>query len=225
MNSQYQEPQFSQPQQDQLSPSETYIQPSSMMDSWLTDSFSQSGLFSQDLIHLLQQQLLPDSPPISPPETKQQPSSVSPAVPLFPDIHPTSTPTPIVTHKLPRLAPRPSTQLLTPVTPVISSPAPPTPIISNKRKAAPLEDEDEIALKRQKNTDAARRSRLKKLMKMESLEKRVSELESDNNQLNTRIAVLESEKSGLTSKDQSLQERIRVLEAQLAEAHRALTSR
>lgn len=224
MNTQYQN-QSSQPQQDQLSSEqETYIN-STMMDSWLTDSFSQSGLFfSQDLIHLLSQQnMLPDSPPISPPESKQSPSSVSPAVPLFPDIHPA----PPTTHKLPRLAPRPSTQLLTPsLTPVLSSPTPPPPTPSNsKRKSSVIEDEDEIALKRQKNTDAARRSRLKKLMKMESLEKRVSELESDNNQLNTRIAVLESEKSGLASKDHSLQERIRVLEAQLSEAHRALTNR
>ncbi|KAI8327156.1 hypothetical protein BD560DRAFT_418620, partial [Blakeslea trispora] len=186
MNTQYQN-QSSQPQQDQLSSEqETYIN-STMMDSWLTDSFSQSGFFfSQDLIHLLSQQ--------TPPESKQSPSSVSPAF---------------------HAAPRPSTQLLTPsLTPVLSSPTPTPPTPSNsKRKSSVIEDEDEIALKRQKNTDAARRSRLKKLMKMESLEK-----------LDTRIAVLESEKSGLASKDHSLQERIRVLEAQLSEAHRALTT-
>ncbi|KAI9300361.1 hypothetical protein BJ944DRAFT_170950 [Cunninghamella echinulata] len=86
-------------------------------------------------------------------------------------------------------------------------------------------EQDDIALKRQKNTDAARRSRLKKLMKMESLEKRVVELETDNSKLTTRIAVLESEKSGLESKDKNLEERIRTLEAQLAEAHKALTGR
>ncbi|KAI8327159.1 hypothetical protein BD560DRAFT_418623 [Blakeslea trispora] len=185
MNTQYQN-QSSQPQQDQLS-SEQETPDSSIIST----------------------NMLPDSPPISPPESKQSPSSVSPAVPLFPDIHPA----PPTTHKLPRLAPRPSTQLLTPsLTPVLSSPTPTPPTPSNsKRKSSVIEDEDEIALKRQKNTDAA--------------QKRVSELESDNNQLNTRIAVLESEKSGLASKDHSLQERIRVLEAQLSEAHRALTNR
>lgn len=83
---------------------------------------------------------------------------------------------------------------------------------------------DEIALKRQKNTDAARRSRLKKLVKMETLEQQVSELEADNSKLNTRVAVLESEKNGLEAKERSLEERVRNLEAQLAEAHKALTS-
>jgi uncharacterized coiled-coil protein SlyX len=48
-------------------------------------------------------------------------------------------------------------------------------------------------------------------------------MQHDNHRLNTRIAVLESEKSGLESKDASLEDRIRVLEAQLAEAHKALT--
>ncbi|CAO3617349.1 unnamed protein product [Cunninghamella blakesleeana] len=95
----------------------------------------------------------------------------------------------------------------------------------SKRKHFDEKEQDEITLKRQKNTDAARRSRLKKLMKMETLEKRVVELETDNSKLTTRIAVLESEKSGLESKDKSLEERIRTLEAQLAEAHKALTGR
>lgn len=95
----------------------------------------------------------------------------------------------------------------------------------SKRKFVDEKESDDIALKRQKNTDAARRSRLKKLVKMEALEARVVELEADNTKLSTRIAVLESEKSGLESKDKGLEERIRTLEAQLAEAHKALTSR
>ncbi|CAM0138993.1 unnamed protein product [Umbelopsis sp. WA50703] len=86
------------------------------------------------------------------------------------------------------------------------------------------DDMDEVALKRQKNTDAARRSRLKKLVKMECLEKNVGELEAENSKLNTRVAVLESEKNGLEAKERSLEERVRSLEAQLAEAHKALTS-
>ncbi|KAI7897768.1 uncharacterized protein BX663DRAFT_527139 [Cokeromyces recurvatus] len=91
-----------------------------------------------------------------------------------------------------------------------------------KRK---INETDEAALKRQKNTDAARRSRLKKLIKMENLEKQVSELEGDNARLTTRVAVLESEKGALIEKDKTLEERIRTLEAQLAEAHRALTAK
>ncbi|KAI9473425.1 MAG: hypothetical protein EXX96DRAFT_577890 [Benjaminiella poitrasii] len=92
-----------------------------------------------------------------------------------------------------------------------------------KRKIGNEYESDEAAMKRQKNTDAARRSRLKKIIKMENLEKQVTELESDNARLTTRVAVLESEKSSLIEKDKGLEDRIRVLEAQLAEAHRALT--
>lgn len=164
-------------------------------------------------------------------------------VSLFPDIAPPPTsaaaatapvavkkqPAPVVaimpktTTILPRIAPRPTSAN---ATPTVMMKEPSTPIVSNKRRmmeSTTVVDQDEIALKRQKNTDAARRSRLKKLVKMEQLEKRVSELESDNHSLTTRIAVLESEKAGLESKDVSLEDRIRVLEAQLAEAHKALT--
>ncbi|KAG2227084.1 hypothetical protein INT45_003814 [Circinella minor] len=81
---------------------------------------------------------------------------------------------------------------------------------------------DEAAIKRQKNTDAARRSRLRKAMKMDSLEKRVSELEKTNTTLLLRAAVLESEKSSLLAKETSYEQRIKTLEAQLAQAHHSL---
>jgi hypothetical protein len=194
--------------------------------------------------------MLPHSPPVSPTSSAISDSSscdqkASPKPPcnvsLFPDIAPptaaTATPTvavkvqpapvvaimPKATTILPRIAPRPTTAS---ATPTVMMKEPPTPIVGNKRRMmesnTPV-DQDEIALKRQKNTDAARKSRLKKLVKMEHLENRVSELETDNHRLATRIAVLVSEKSGLESKDVSLEDRIRVLEAQLAEAHKALT--
>jgi hypothetical protein len=144
----------------------------------------------------------------------------TPPISLFPDIQPTSSAGVATVHpnvgiaSLPRIAPRPSTLARTQVPPI------PRP---TKRRHDPAKDDEELMFKRQKNTDAARRSRLKKLVKMESLEQRVSELETENNQLGTRIAVLESEKSNLEHKDKSLEERIRTLEAQLTEAHRALT--
>ncbi|KAI8060533.1 hypothetical protein BC940DRAFT_337504 [Gongronella butleri] len=97
--------------------------------------------------------------------------------------------------------------------------------LAGKRKSYDSKESEEVILKRQKNTDAARRSRLKKLVKMEALEKRVVDLETDNAKLSTKIAVLESQKSVLESKDKGLEERIRTLEAQLAEAHKALTGR
>ncbi|ORZ10478.1 hypothetical protein BCR42DRAFT_422464 [Absidia repens] len=84
---------------------------------------------------------------------------------------------------------------------------------------------DDAALKRRKNTDAARRSRLKKVMKMEAFEKRVNDLERMNAQLLLRVAVLDSEKSHLQSKEAVHDSRVQTLEAQLAEAHKALASR
>lgn len=81
---------------------------------------------------------------------------------------------------------------------------------------------DEAAIKRQKNTDAARRSRLKKMLKMESLENKVTELEKVHSDLMMRVAVVDSEKAGLVSKEASYEERIKKLENQLAEAHKAL---
>ncbi|CDS04710.1 hypothetical protein LRAMOSA07241 [Lichtheimia ramosa] len=81
---------------------------------------------------------------------------------------------------------------------------------------------DEAAIKRQKNTDAARRSRLRKVLKMEALEKRVADLEKANTTLLLRAAVLESEKSALLTKEASYEQRIKTLESQLAEAHQSL---
>ncbi|CAG8481816.1 689_t:CDS:10 [Paraglomus occultum] len=47
---------------------------------------------------------------------------------------------------------------------------------------------EELAIKRAKNTDAARRSRLRKVMKMESLEVEVSQLKEKTNDLEKKIA-------------------------------------
>ncbi|RIA86909.1 hypothetical protein C1645_807562 [Glomus cerebriforme] len=84
---------------------------------------------------------------------------------------------------------------------------------------------DELALKRAKNTDAARRSRLRKQMRMESLVKQVADLKTENNDLQTRIAVLESEKKGLEDKYTEKDTRVNMLEQQLAEAHERLIKR
>ncbi|KAF7727578.1 hypothetical protein EC973_007339 [Apophysomyces ossiformis] len=86
----------------------------------------------------------------------------------------------------------------------------------------PIDLLDQQAIKRQKNTDAARRSRLRKVLKMEALERRVRELEVDNERLLLHIAVAESERSAAISKEQRNRERVSQLESQLAEAHKAL---
>lgn len=203
---------------------------SNMIDDWLADELCKSGLIANSLDFLSgsdkqQQHILATlpSPPFSPTNTATTDSSKTLSnVSLFPDIttvKPTGTVAiqPKAVSILPRIAPRPT------IAPIMVKEQP-APVLKRRlTEVAPVVDQDEIALKRQKNTDAARRSRLKKLVKMEHLEERVADLEADNHRLNTRIAVLESEKAGLTSKDISMENRIRVLEAQLAEAHKALT--
>ncbi|CAG8688421.1 16668_t:CDS:1 [Cetraspora pellucida] len=81
---------------------------------------------------------------------------------------------------------------------------------------------EELAIKRAKNTDAARKSRLRKVLKMESLEKQVNELKIENKKFQTRVAVLESEKKGLKEKNIEKDNRIRLLEKQLVESHERL---
>ena len=81
--------------------------------------------------------------------------------------------------------------------------------------------EDELALKRAKNTEAARRSRLKKMLKMESLQNQVNELKKENTGLLTRIAILESEKKGLEDKNSEKEER---MDQQLSETRKRLVS-
>ncbi|KAI8582121.1 hypothetical protein K450DRAFT_229109 [Umbelopsis ramanniana AG] len=169
-----------------------------------------------------------------------------PFVALFPDIGmaPAAVMPPRQKALAPRIAPKPALIAPKPPTPIAPRPMMSPVVIpdasrlssytgkrardhrlnSTSSSSSGSDEPDEIALKRQKNTDAARRSRLKKLVKMETLETQVSELEADNSKLNTRVAVLESEKNGLEAKERSLEERVRNLEAQLAEAHKALTS-
>ncbi|KAG0370635.1 hypothetical protein BC939DRAFT_503804 [Gamsiella multidivaricata] len=79
-----------------------------------------------------------------------------------------------------------------------------------------ISEMDETALKRAKNTDAARRSRHKKLVRMESLEQRVAELEIENSMFESKLNEVELERSLLADKDQMQQIRIHELELMLA---------
>ncbi|KAG0323705.1 hypothetical protein BG004_003624 [Podila humilis] len=96
---------------------------------------------------------------------------------------------------------------------------------SKKRQLSPEEKMEEVVAKRAKNTDAARRSRLKKLIRLEGLEAKVSDLETTNTDLGMKIAILETEKIGFMSKEAEQLARIEQLEAQLAEAHAAISKR
>lgn len=81
---------------------------------------------------------------------------------------------------------------------------------------------DPLTLKRLKNTDAARRSRLRKMMKMEGLESRVTELEKYNEQLRLKVALAETERDTAQDKESRQRERVTALEVKLAEMHRSL---
>ncbi|KAI9364497.1 hypothetical protein DFJ73DRAFT_809698 [Zopfochytrium polystomum] len=55
-------------------------------------------------------------------------------------------------------------------------------------------------MKRLKNTEAARRSRARKLVKMESLLATVQDLESENTKLVSHLALLENERAAWETK-------------------------
>lgn len=75
----------------------------------------------------------------------------------------------------------------------------------------------DIAIKRQRNTDAARRSRLRKALKLQSLEHEVTELKSENNALAGQVSTLEARQVEFASREKSLKGRIQELERQLRE--------
>ncbi|KAI8066353.1 hypothetical protein BC940DRAFT_302622 [Gongronella butleri] len=101
-------------------------------------------------------------------------------------------------------------------------PAPaPTAAQDGDATTAPIEA-DAVAMKRQKNTDAARRSRLRKALKMEALEKRVAELEDANKRLASKVNHAEKERDASKDKVDGQEKRIQMLEDQLAKAHKEL---
>lgn len=102
-----------------------------------------------------------------------------------------------------------------------------TPSCSTKRPrpAADEECSDELLARRAKNTDAARRSRLKKVVRLEGLEVQVSGLESTNQTLSTKVAVLETERNSHLVKEAEQMARIAQLEAKIIEAQLAFALR
>lgn len=119
-----------------------------------------------------------------------------------------------------------------------ATPPPPSPVLSTisdsncnsdnnnniiiKKKRGNNRPAADMVVKRQRNTDAARRSRLRKAIRMETLEKRVDVLKTDNERLRVTVAVLETEVTHATEKEQRNRQRVLELEAQLAIAHKQL---
>ncbi|KAJ1550113.1 hypothetical protein HK096_008689 [Nowakowskiella sp. JEL0078] len=85
------------------------------------------------------------------------------------------------------------------------------------------EDNDNpSALKRKRNTEAARRSRARKMQRLDSLEHQVNDLIAEKSSLVMRLAVLENERVSWNARETEYASRVRLLEAQLAESHRAM---
>ncbi|KAJ3085573.1 hypothetical protein HK102_014040, partial [Quaeritorhiza haematococci] len=90
--------------------------------------------------------------------------------------------------------------------PLISSPLPKQPVTST---LYPLTLSPIHSLPYLKNKkEAARRSRLKKARRLESLESQVHTLETENNDLRVKMAVFESERAAWRSREAELMERI-----------------
>lgn len=89
----------------------------------------------------------------------------------------------------------------------------------SKRDGSSTKD---IVTKRQRNTDAARRSRLRKALKLQSLENEVSELKAENITLAGQVSSLEARQAEFASREQTLKTRIQELESQLRGAQARL---
>ncbi|KAF9541574.1 hypothetical protein EC957_002941 [Mortierella hygrophila] len=102
-----------------------------------------------------------------------------------------------------------------------------SPARSAKRSRSVDEEEcsEELLARRAKNTDAARRSRQKKVVRLEGLETKVFGLESTNQTLSTKVAVLESERNSHLVKEAEQMARIAQLEAKLIETQLAFALR
>ncbi|KAJ3212101.1 hypothetical protein HDU83_005127 [Entophlyctis luteolus] len=105
------------------------------------------------------------------------------------------------------------------------------PAVRRKRRPAPSSDDEDdddandAAVKRQRNTEAARKSRARKAAKVCGLEQRVEMLEEEKGTLAVRVAVLQNEASAFAEREAQLKRRVEMLEKQLLESHRALVGR
>ena len=96
--------------------------------------------------------------------------------------------------------------------------------VSHKRSSGRKKQNisEELMKKRAKNAEAARRSRARRDERMKKLEQEIVELSIKNNELKTRIIVLEVEKKGLEERSTDKNNRITVLENQMTETYQTL---
>ncbi|KAI9009626.1 hypothetical protein BC832DRAFT_551992 [Gaertneriomyces semiglobifer] len=88
--------------------------------------------------------------------------------------------------------------------------------VGRKRKERPADAQAilaELDMKRQKNTEAARRSRARKMERMSELEGQVKELESERDDLKSKVVELEVEKDRMSSQFAKMQQRLKMFES------------
>lgn len=88
-----------------------------------------------------------------------------------------------------------------------------------------ITEDDLKAIKRQKNTESARRSRKRKQETLQSLESKISELQQSNSSLSLKVAVLESERKIWIKREDEFESRVQMLQNQLNQAHQMLLMR
>ncbi|KAJ3104234.1 hypothetical protein HDU97_009402 [Phlyctochytrium planicorne] len=84
------------------------------------------------------------------------------------------------------------------------------------------EEMDKAQIKRKRNTDSARRSRLKRSLRLEELERQCKQLEESDREKSVKLAVMEKENAFLVGRERELVERVRCLEGLLEESRRGL---
>lgn len=106
-----------------------------------------------------------------------------------------------------------------------TKPLPPLPqIVSRKRRAPAKKSEEdlspELAMKRQKQNEAAKKSREKKMSILQTAVERAENAEKLNFDLSVRIAVLEEEKKGWQVKEREMEEKLELLRMRVEAAER-----
>jgi hypothetical protein len=94
-----------------------------------------------------------------------------------------------------------------------------TPTLCQKREA---EVDQGLHRKRQRQNEAAKRCRLKKLNQLQESQEMVKRFEQERFDMSVKLAILEKEKISWLQKEKEMEARIRLLKSQLDESHMIL---
>ncbi|KAI9332013.1 hypothetical protein DFJ73DRAFT_66281 [Zopfochytrium polystomum] len=125
----------------------------------------------------------------------------------------------------------PLTTLIDPSGINIPAPQPPPSLQSDssprgqKRSSdSATDEEDHVTLKRIKNTEAARRSRARKVARLQSLENEVCRLERDKANMSSELHKMKAERDSSLRRESDLKRRVEQLENQLFFERKARTT-